>query len=240
MKVLNLGCGYQTSERCINIDWSLPVRLKGSRVGRSIAPFLITGDRRVAYDAMAEDVMRHDLRKGIPFADQSVDGVYHSHLLEHLDREAVPTFLAEVKRVLKPGGVHRIVVPDLERDARAYLASLEAALAGRVSPAEHESSVHTLIEQMVRKEAWGTSQRAAVRRRVENVVLGDARERGETHQWMWDRVSLPAELVAAGFRDPRVTSFDTSALDDWPGFLLDQDAAGTESRPGSLYVEAFA
>ncbi|HKY59073.1 MAG TPA: methyltransferase domain-containing protein [Aeromicrobium sp.] len=240
MKVLNLGCGYQTSERCINIDWSLPVRLKGSRVGRSIAPFLITGDRRVAYDAMAEDVMRHDLRKGIPFADQSVDGVYHSHLLEHLDREAVPTFLAEVKRVLKPGGVHRIVVPDLERDARAYLASLEAALAGRVSPAEHESSVHTLIEQMVRKEAWGTSQRAAVRRRVENVVLGDARERGETHQWMWDRVSLPAELVAAGFRDPRVTSFDTSALDDWPGFLLDQDAAGTEYRPGSLYVEAFA
>ena len=84
MKVLNLGCGYQTSDRCTNIDWSLPVRLKGSAVGRMIAPIVVTGNRREAYDAMDGEVMRHNLKKGIPFPDQSVDGVYHSHLLEHL------------------------------------------------------------------------------------------------------------------------------------------------------------
>ncbi len=240
MKVLNLGCGYQTSERCINIDWSLPVRLKGNAAGRMVAPLVITGDRRVAYDAMSDDVMRHDLRKGIPFPDQSVDGVYHSHLLEHLDREVVPTFLAEVKRVLKPGGVHRIAVPDLEVDARAYLASLESAALGERSPEEHEAAVRVLIEQMVRREAWGTSQRTGARRWVENRVLGDARERGETHQWMWDRVSLPAELLAAGFTDAKVMTFDKSALEDWPGYLLDQNAVGEEYRPGTLYVEAIA
>lgn len=240
MKVLNLGCGYQTSERCINIDWSLPVRLKGSAVGRLVAPLLVTGDRRDLYDNMAEDVLRHNLRKGIPAADQSVDGVYHSHLLEHLDRDVVPTFLAEVKRVLKPGGVHRIAVPDLERDARNYLASLDGAVAGEATAAAHEESVHLLIEQMVRKEAWGTSQRARVRRWTENALLGDARKRGETHQWMWDRVTLPAALTAAGFVDARVVSFKDSSLEDWPGFLLDQDESGNEYRPGSLYVEAFA
>lgn len=238
--MLNLGCGYQTSERCINIDWSLPVRLKGSAVGRAIAPLVVTGERRVAYDAMTDNVLRHNLRKGIPFPDRSVDAVYHSHLLEHLDRDVVPTFLAEVKRVLKPGGVHRIVVPDLEVETRRYLASLEDALAGDVTPEEHEWNILLLIHQMVRKESWGTSQRTGFRRWAENTLLGDARKRGETHQWMWDRVNLPAALLEAGFTDPTVVSFKTSALDDWPGYLLDQNDSGDEYRPGSLYVEAFA
>lgn len=240
MTVLNLGCGYQTSQRCTNIDWSLPLRLKGSAVGRVVAPLVLTGDRRVAYEAMDGDVLRHDLRKGIPFADASVDGVYHSHLFEHLDRDDVPTFLAEVKRVLRPGGVHRVVAPDLERDARSYLTSLDTALAGHTTPAEHETSIHQLIEQMVRKEASGTSQQTGVRRRAERLILGGARKRGETHQWMWDRVTLPAVLTSAGFADARVVSYDTSALGDWPGYLLDQDESGAEYRPGSLYVEALA
>lgn len=238
MKVLNLGCGYQTSDRCINIDWSLPVRLKGSRVGRMVAPIVVTGERRVAYDAMSDNVVRHNLRKGIPAPDASVDGVYHSHLFEHLDRDVVPIFLAEVKRVLKPGGVHRIVVPDLEFETRRYLASLEEAAAGRATAEEHQWNIFLLIDQMVRREAYGTSQRTGVRRWAENALLGDARKRGETHQWMWDRVSLPDALRTAGFKDAQVKSFDTSALTDWPGYLLDQDTEGNEYRPGSLYVEA--
>ncbi|MDR7085721.1 SAM-dependent methyltransferase [Aeromicrobium panaciterrae] len=240
MTVLNLGCGYQTSDRCTNIDWSLPVRMKGSRVGRMVAPMILTGDRRTAYDAMDGDVMRHNLKKGIPFADQSVDGVYHSHLLEHLDYDVVPTFLKEVKRVLKPGGVHRIVVPDLEFEARRYIESLDGALRGDVTNEDHEWNILLLIHQMVRKESWGTSQRTGLRRWTENTVLGDARKRGETHQWMYDQVSLPAVLKEAGFVDPKVVSFNTSTLEDWPEYLLDQDEAGTEYRPGSLYVEARA
>jgi SAM-dependent methyltransferase len=239
-KVLNLGCGYQTSDRCTNIDWSVPIRLKGSRIGRRVAPLVLDGERRRAYDAITGEVMRHDLRKGIPFPDRSVDAVYHSHLLEHLDREVVPVFLAEVRRVLKPGGIHRIVVPDLERDARAYLDSLEAAVAGSVSPAAHEEAVRVLIEQMVRREAYWTAQRRPTRRRLENLLLGDARKRGETHQWMWDRVSLPAELVAAGFVEPRVLTNTESQIPDWRGYGLDETPSGEEYKPGSLYVEARA
>jgi SAM-dependent methyltransferase len=240
LRVLNLGCGYQTSARCTNIDWSIPARLKGSALGRRIAPLVLDGERRAAYDRMTGTVLRHDLRKGIPAEDASVDAVYHSHLLEHLDREAVPGFLAEVRRVLKPGGVHRIVVPDLELDARAYLASLDGAVAGSVDPAAHEQAVRTLIEQMVRREAYWTAQRRPARRKVENALLGDARRRGETHQWMWDRVSLPAELVAAGFTDPAVVSNTESRIPDWRGFGLDETPDGAEYKPGSLYVEAIA
>ena len=239
LQVLNLGCGYATSARCINIDWSLPVRLRGSRVGRRLAPLILTGERGRAYDAMQGEVMRHDLRKSIPFADASVDAVYHSHVLEHLDRDIVPGFFAEIRRVLRPGGVHRVVVPDLEKQARSYIASLEAVTEGQQPADQHEASVHTLIEQLVRREAYGTSLRTGFRRRMENLVLGDARKRGETHQWMWDRVSLPHELVVAGFHDPQVMSNTESRIPDWRGFLLDETPEGREYKPDSLYVEAI-
>lgn len=236
--VLNLGCGYHTSDRCTNIDWSIPVRLKGSALGRRIAPLVLTGDRKARFDRMAGTVLHHDLRKGVPFPDGSADAVYSSHVLEHLERDVVPAVLAESLRVLKPGGVLRVVVPDLERQARTYLASLDRAVAGQIDPREHETAVSQLIEQLVRREAAGTAQRGPVRRRLENALLGDARRRGETHRWMWDRVSLPAELLAAGFREPALMTNTESRIPDWRGYRLDETEDGTEYLPGSLYVEA--
>lgn len=238
--VLNLGCGYQTNPRCVNIDWSIPIRLKGSRLPRAAAWLVLGSDRYAQFRLMSDRVLAHDLRRGIPFADESVDAVYHSHLLEHLDRSVVPVFFAEVKRVLRPGGVHRIVVPDLERDARSYLASLESAasVTSPESAARHEAVVSRLIEQMVRREAHGTSMRSPARRWIENRILGDARRRGETHQWMWDRVSLPAELADAGFREVQIMTNTKSRIPGWTEIRLDEAPDGSEYKPGSLYVEA--
>jgi SAM-dependent methyltransferase len=236
--VLNLGCGWQTSERCVNIDWSLPVRLKSSRLGRRVAPLVLNPGQKAAFAAMRGELRGHDLRTGIPYPDSSVDAVYHSHVLEHIDRVHVPGFLAEVLRVLKPGGVHRVVVPDLERQAREYVASLDASLADPAAAEGHEATVHTMIEQMVRREAYFTSTRPPLRRRLENLLLGDARKRGETHQWMWDRVSLPRELERAGFADPQVVDNRTSRIPDWRGYRLDEDAEGREYKTDSIYVEA--
>jgi hypothetical protein len=131
------------------------------------------------------------------------------------------------------------VVPDLEKQARSYLVSLEAVIEGQLSADQHEESVHTLIEQLVRREAYGTSMRTGFRRRMENLVLGDARKRGETHQWMWDRVSLPHELLVAGFHDPQIMSNTESRIPDWRGFRLDETPDGQEYKPDSLYVEAM-
>ncbi len=63
--------------------------------------------------------IHHDLKYGIPFYEASVDFLYCSHLLEHLHRDEAVRLVKEAYRVLKPGGVFRICVPDL-----AYAVSL--------------------------------------------------------------------------------------------------------------------
>jgi SAM-dependent methyltransferase len=73
------------------------------------------------------EVRFHDARHGLPFADASVDAVYHAHMLEHLEGDDARNFLIECHRILRPGGVVRVVVPDLEGIAQAYLHELTAA-----------------------------------------------------------------------------------------------------------------
>lgn len=59
-----------------------------------------------------KDVL-HDLSKGIPFPDNSVDFIYNEHFIEHLSYKDGFAFMNEAYRVLKPGGVMRIACPDL-------------------------------------------------------------------------------------------------------------------------------
>lgn len=236
--ILNLGCGTKTSPQTTNIDRSIHARLRGNPVTRRLAPLLLNDERRRLFLAM-DDVVVHDIRKGIPAADASVDVVYHSHLLEHIDREAVPSFFAEIRRVLKLGGVHRIAVPDLERHARRYMESLGQALHDPDARARHDEVVSEMILQMVRREASGTSRQRPLQRRLENLLLGDARKRGETHMWMWDRVNLPEALEQAGFRDVQVLDWPASRIPGWAEIGLEQGSDGREYKPDSLYVEAL-
>lgn len=96
-KLLNLGCGNCFHEGWINLD------------------FVSNNNNVTAYD----------LSLGIPFHDNEFDVVYHSHLLEHFSREQAAEFIKECYRVLKPNGILRVVVPDLEKIARIYLEKLE-------------------------------------------------------------------------------------------------------------------
>ena len=56
------------------------------------------------------------------FADQSVEQVYASHVLEHLGyQEDLVTALKEIRRVLKPGGILKMSVPDLDILCRLFV-----------------------------------------------------------------------------------------------------------------------
>ena len=83
-----------------------------------------------------KSILIHDLRKKLPFPDRSVDYVYTSHVLEHLAAADAPKLIEEVFRVLKPGGMVRLVVPDLAY-VRGYLVRCKHRLIkGRASVLE--------------------------------------------------------------------------------------------------------
>lgn len=239
MKILNLGCGTKVSAspEVTNIDWSIYLRIKSNFLLRSVVPLFITGQRLDRFKALQDNIMVYNLSKGLPFAPDSFDVVYHSHFLEHLDKNIAKVFLLEVKRVLRLGGIHRIVVPDLEQACRAYIAHLSKCDNDNDEASKHDLFIAPLIEQSVRREAFGASQQKPLRRAIENALLGDARRRGETHQWMYDRVNLGALLVSLGYKTPEIRSYNTSLIPNWHEYGLDVDDLGNEYKTGSLYME---
>lgn len=103
---MNLGCGNKFFPDYLNVSY-----------WEQLSSGTIYKDPNGETGAL---LLNHDLSKGIPAADNSLDIVYHSHFLEHLSYKDAWIFLGECYRVLKPGGIHRAVVPDLELWINAY------------------------------------------------------------------------------------------------------------------------
>jgi hypothetical protein len=161
-------------------------------------------------------------------------------VLEHLDREHAPAFLRECRRVLKPGGVLRVVVPDLEQMARVYLDILDRPRTTEKRTAL-EFATEEIFDQMVRRRPKIRSHQPLLNRIVEGLLVGNTLRSGEMHRWMYDRVSLGYLLEDAGLEAITACTHVTSQIDGWPAFLLDADARGApcaHNTPRSLYLEA--
>ena len=75
-------------------------------------------------------------------------------------------------------------------------------------------------------------------RKLDNYLFGDARERGESHQWMYDRFNLQTSLKKIGFNSIKKHEYKSSDILGWSNFGLDLNANGNEYKVGSLYIEA--
>jgi predicted SAM-dependent methyltransferase len=62
-----------------------------------------------------------DLACGLPFRDAHIDYIHTEDFVEHIDLESGRRFFAEAFRVLRPGGVMRVLTPDLATFARQYV-----------------------------------------------------------------------------------------------------------------------
>jgi predicted SAM-dependent methyltransferase len=97
---VQLGCGFDLRPGWINIDICV-------RDTTSIEPTAI--------------YINHDLRRGLPLAPNCCALIYSSHLFEHLDEETGTSLMRDCFRALRPGGVFRIVLPDMAKIFKAYL-----------------------------------------------------------------------------------------------------------------------
>jgi predicted SAM-dependent methyltransferase len=61
-----------------------------------------------------------DVRSGLPLETDSIDYIVSIHALPELPYPDLVPALTELRRVLKPGGVLRLALPDLERGIAAY------------------------------------------------------------------------------------------------------------------------
>jgi SAM-dependent methyltransferase len=157
MNLLNIGCGGHFHEAWTNIDLV------------STSP----------------SVRAYDLRKGLPYPEGSFDACYTSHVLEHLAPEHAQASLREQFRVLKRGGVVRVVVPDLEDKAREYIKTLDAAIANTPQAAEnHAWMILELLDQMVRTKIGGAMGAYILQPNITNADYIIQRIGDEAEDWL--------------------------------------------------------
>jgi SAM-dependent methyltransferase len=161
---------------------------------------------------------------GLPFADGSVRHVFLSHLLEHLFYpNDVHPFLAELLRVLAPGGVVRIVVPDIEQCIDAY----------QRRDADFFAS---------RRQHWGGGDGNPTRLEDFLAYAGagpDPAHLFEAHKFGYDFETLARALQRSGFVDIERSAYMGSRV---PALQVDSHSEVANAVHGehhySLFVEA--
>jgi SAM-dependent methyltransferase len=179
------GCGMSCPEGWTNYDasprlWLQRLPLAGAAFRRGAVVF-------------PPNVRYGDIVRGLPHPESSIDGIYASHVLEHLSFEDFRIALRQTLRLLKPGGRFRLVVPDLE--------ALVGFYQRRVVEREPETN-----NWLMRSTGLGVERRPRGLRALAHGLFG-----GGAHLWMWDEQGLASELREAGFAEIRRCQFGDSA-----------------------------
>lgn len=208
---LNLGSGPVAQPGWVSIDRSPNLvlqRLPG--VKRALHKAGLLNDAHMAH--WSPDIKRIDMTKGLPYPDRSVAAIYSSHAFEHIYLDEVRRILAECHRVLRPGGVIRLALPDGEQWARDLLAGI------------HEPGEPPGLTYNMRLGSHTTTRPAGVRK-----LIGAAG--GHLHRWQPTRDLVRELLAENGFTDVVEREFQRGELPD-----IDR----IETRPESFFFEAKA
>ncbi|MBN8993274.1 MAG: methyltransferase domain-containing protein [Rhizobiales bacterium] len=173
MTYVQYGCGHSAPEGWLSYDASFTLRVERFSV---MGQFVKRNAQR-----FPDNVIFGDIVRGLPVPDGSADGVYASHVLEHLSRASMLVALQNTYRILRPNGIFRLIVPDLEARARRYIAELEAALPDA-------------NDRLLRSSYLGVEADPKGLLGVASEMLGRNK-----HLWMWDFPAISAVLASTGF-----------------------------------------
>jgi SAM-dependent methyltransferase len=168
------GCGHTTADGWRNFDASPTLRFErlpfvGRLYAKNASPF-------------PDSAEYGDIVKGLPVDMNSCDAVYCSHVLEHLSLADLREALRNTFVILKPGGLFRFVLPDLEYYIRQYIADPD-------TDASLRFMIHTGL---------GCETRTRGLLGLAVAAFGNSR-----HLWMWDYKAMCRELEKAGFDEIR-------------------------------------
>jgi len=169
-------------------------RYMDSRVQGDEVRVIVGGHWHDDTDWLMLSETEQDITRPLNFGDASIDVLFTEHVIEHVDLAGALQFLKEANRVLKHGGVLRIVCPTIERligapldddNGRTYI---ENSL---IAPWSRE---HTLLRELKLSgifEAPKTFQLNALFTRY-------------GHRFIWSSDLLVRVLRAIGFRQARI------------------------------------
>jgi len=209
---INIGCGQTPTKGWQNYDNSWSIRLAKNPILATILGkmgFLSEPQQRFISFAQKEHILWANAAQRIPEVNGSINVVYSSHMIEHMEREDVMNFLKEARRILESHGTIRIAVPNIKYHVENYISKEDA---DKFIEATHltRKSPKTIIEK------------------IKYLIIGD-----RNHQWMYDGDSLCRLLSSAGFEDPQIMDAGSTKIAD-PGEL---DLS--ERSPESVFVEAI-
>lgn len=216
LKGVNIGSSFQVVDGWLSLDHSkhvLIARVPGAATVLHSLGLMPSWLWPYHQNGAWRRVRFWDARLRIPLKDGAVQYAYSAHTLEHFYPDHAARVAAGILRVLKPGGVFRVVLPDLEAVATSHHALT------REAPASFRDG-------QVTREGWADA--------VSEFCFG-ARTPMESrfrHRWMYDRHSIKRLLLKVGFATARDCAFRS-------GQVPDLESLDTENRRAeSLYVEA--
>ena len=185
-KYLQYGCGLSNPLDWENYDSSPTLRIQRTLlIGKILQPYLnVVFPKNIKYG---------DIVKGLNVSKNTYDGIYCSHVLEHLSYYDLKTSLKNTYEYLKPGGIFRMVLPDLEILCREYL--------NEVNKKNSKGSLKFMNNSLL-----GVTERKRGLKQILTDMIGNSK-----HLWMWDYYSLSDELREVGFSDIRRCEFNDSS-----------------------------
>ncbi len=186
---VHYGCGQVSPKQWVNFDASPTLMLQKTPV----VGWLLQNQLGQKFD---KHVRFGDITRGLPgIKENSCDGVYSSHVLEHLPLDDFRRALQNTYKILKKGGKFRLIFPDLEVLVRDYIKEFDDG--------DSNASV-----KFIQRTVMGRETRPRGIKAVGRHIFGYLQ-----HLWLWDRLSTEAELRKVGFTQIRPCDFNDSEDD---------------------------
>ncbi len=188
---LNLGCGPVQPSGWINVDNSYRARF-ATTAPRLDA--LLTKFRLIPATEFRPGLRAVNLERRLPWEEGRIDAIYGGEMLEHFTEEKGNFLLRECFRVLKPGGILRMRVPNNAIFWQNYLDEYNKT-------------------KSLPREQWNDHHARWIRMFFDDIcVKFRAGYSGHYHRWMFDEISLCVAFEKAGFTEVSSMQFHSSRI----------------------------
>lgn len=188
---VQFGAGTEAIDGWVNFDSSPTLLIQKM----PIIGLLLRKRLNCAFD---KEIKYGDIVRGLPLRNESVDGMFCSHVLEHLTYCDFYKAISNSFIYLKSGAIFRLIVPDLEYYINTYIEARESTDESKIQAASYDFNKNSVLGREFSREK--------VKDRLVDAF------RGSGHRWMWDYNGLRKALIDTGFKS--VAKFRQGESDD--------------------------